>query len=318
MRALVTGITGMAGSLLAEHLLACGDEVIGCSRRGIWPKYIPASLRDRAELFAWDIAGGASDETARRVIEFQPEWIFHLAALSVPADCGWQQPTPLARATNVDGLEVVVELAEQLAPLPRILLASSCHVYAPVSAEQPVVAEDAPLSPAGGYGKTKLAAEELLLAAARRSQIEAVVARAFHHTGPRQLPRMMVPQWARQLVQSGPQPVRVFSLESYLDLTDVRDVVKAYRLLAKEGESDGVYNVGSGTCRRSGDIFDQLANLADNHRQVVETSPDRRQNPIADITQITAATGWSPEIPLKTTLQDILCFWKSRPFGEIE
>lgn len=313
MRAFITGITGMAGSYLAEHLLELGDEVVGCSRRGVWPKHIPAQLCSGVDLFAWDISAGLQAETLRQARDFEPDWIFHLAALSVPADCGWQQPTPVARATNVDGLAAVIELAEKLPNSPRIVLASSCHVYAPVSDEQPVVDEGAPLGPVGGYGKTKLAAEELLAAAVTAERVDGVVVRAFNHTGPRQLPRMMVPQWARQIVQGGPQPLRVFSRESHLDLTDARDVVRAYRLAAQEGTSGLVYNIGSGVCRRSGDVLDELLRVAETERQIIETSPDRRQNPIADVSRFAEQTGWQPEISLTTTLADTLAFWHLQP-----
>lgn len=315
MKALVTGITGMAGSFLAEHLLACGDEVLGVSRRGVWPPYVPATLSGRAELMAWDVAAPVSDDVERRVAKFAPDWIFHLAALSVPADCGWPQPTPLALATNVGGTEAVCRLAKRLVSRPRVLLVSSSYVYGDVQASTPKLSEEAPLRPAGGYGKTKLEAEEVLRRCIALGQVEGVIARAFNHTGPRQLPRLMVPQWARQLALPATEPVRIVTRNAWLDLADVRDVVRAYRLLAEHGAPGNAYNVGTGRAVRSGDVLEALLRLCGSQRAVVESSPGERRNPIADIASLQRQTGWSPEIPLEQTLADTLEFWRTRPFG---
>ncbi len=313
VHALITGITGFAGMHLGEHLAACGDRVLGTSRHGNWPDDAPVSLAKNVELVAWDVSHPADEELAGHVAEFAPDCIFHLAAVSVPLDCGRDVPTPQAIATNVEGTRSVAELAASLAKPPRVILISSCYVYGPVAADDARVDELAPVAPQSTYGITKCDAERVLLEAAQERDLSVVVARAFQHTGPRQSPRMFVPQWARQFARQGNEPIEVVRLDTFLDLADVRDVVRAYRALAEKGEPGEVYNVGSGVCRRSGDIFEIMRRIAGSNRGVVESSPGVRQHPIADITRLAARTGWKPEIPLETTLADVLAFWKARP-----
>ena len=314
MRAFITGITGFAGSHLAEHLLASGDDVCGSARSGQWGGDAPESLRNSAQVkvVVWDLAAGLSPAVVDFVRAFAPDCIYHLAALSVPRECGRDEPTPEAIAVNVGGTRAVIELAATLPRSPRVLIAGSGHVYAPVTSERPFVAEDSPLGPSTGYGKTKLAAEELTLRAVAGMGCDAILARVFKHTGPRQSSRLMVPEWAEQFARGGNEPVRVLCLNSVLDICDVRDTVRAYRLLMKHGERGGIYNVGGGIPRRSGDLFLALRQLAAPHRPFVETSPGRRQEPIADISRLTKLTGWRPEIPLQTTLADTWEYWRGK------
>lgn len=314
MKAVITGIQGFAGGHLAQHLLASGDEVLGCSRRAGWSDEAPADLVDAVPLVAWDLAEHQELPSAvvERIEAFAPDCIYHLAALSVPEDCGRDHPTPAAWATNVAGTEALLELASRLRHRPRILFVSSSHVYASPPAGRPVVAEDAPLAPRSAYGQTKLAGEELVLQRAADSAIDAIVARAFQHTGPRQDGRMMLPSWARQFLQDDRQPIEVYTRDAGIDLTDVRDVVRAYRGLIERGASGEVYNVGSGINRTSGEVLDRLAEQADPGRGVVELWPGHRQDPIADISRLQQTTGWRPEFPLDVTVRDTLEDWRQR------
>jgi len=325
MKALITGITGFVGGFLAEHLLAAGDEVLGCSTRGAWPREHPerrspaAGVRERIEVACWDLGdrAGIDRRTRDRIAEFAPTCIYHLAAISVPGYCGADAPTAQALSVNLEGTGRVLELAASLSPCPRVLFTSTSHVYAPAGAGAQLN-EAAPLGPRRGYGKTKLAAEERIAAARRDERLDCVVARAFQHTGPRQEPEMMLPEWCQQLVGDDSGPIRVRSLNTWIDLTDVRDVVRAYRMLVERGESGGIYNVGSGVPRRTGDIFERLVALAGSPRQMSELSPGgEKWDPIADIGLLTAKTGWRPEIPLEKTLADTLQSWRRRGAPEL-
>jgi nucleoside-diphosphate-sugar epimerase len=313
-RALITGISGFVGGYLTEHLLEAGDVVLGCSPNGAWEEDSPQSIQERAELVGWDLAReeGMAGEVRRRIEEFRPDAIYHLAALSVPEDCGPDEPTPEAIALNVDGTRRVLELAVSLASRPRVLFTSSSQVYAPVERGAPRVDEDAPLGPERGYGRTKLAAEREVRLAVDRSGCDAVVARSFQHTGPRQSPPLMLPQWAEQFARGGNEPVKIHTRDAWIDLTDVRDVVRAYRLLVERGRRGEVYNVGSGTSRRTGDILDLVRAMADPDRPVIETRPGFKQDPIADTTRVAHATGWRAVIPLKQTIADTLAWWRRR------
>jgi len=311
-RALITGVSGFAGGFLAGHLLERGDLVLGCSPDGKWQASSDAALSDRVELVSWDLgsAGGISAEARRRIEQFRPDLVYHLAALSVPEDCGGRQPSAMAEAINVGGTRRVLELAASLQRRPRVLFASSSHVYAPVSPDSPRVDETAPVGPRQGYGRTKLAAEGEVRRAVARHGCDAVIARSFPHAGPRQDPRMMLSQWARQFAAAGSNPVEVYTREARIDLSDVRDVVRAYRLLAERGRSGEVYNVGSGVSRPSGDVLDLLHQMADPGRPVVELTPGPKQDPIADVTRLVECTGWCARVPIETTVADTLAWWR--------
>jgi GDP-4-dehydro-6-deoxy-D-mannose reductase len=123
---------------------------------------------------------------------------------------------------------------------------------------------------------------------------------------------MMLPEWAVQFARGGPEPVRVRTLNAWIDLSDVRDVVRAYRLLAVAGERGAAYNVGSGQSRRSGEILELLRRTAGAQRAVVETRPGRKQDPIADITRLVRRTGWQPRVPLEQTVADTLAWWQAQ------
>jgi GDP-4-dehydro-6-deoxy-D-mannose reductase len=310
-RALITGVSGFVGGFLAEHLLECGGEVLGCSPDGTWEETGPEELRERVDLVAWDLGSpeGISAPARRWIEGFRPDYIYHLAALSVPEDSGDEEPLPAALAINVGGTRQVMELAAALPSRPRVLLTSSSHVYALVSPRQPKVDETAPLGPRRAYGRTKLLAEQEVRRAIDEHGCDAVIVRSFQHTGPRQSPRMMLPQWARQFAASS-QPVEVHTLDAHLDLSDVRDVVRAYRLLMEQGRRGEVYNVGSGVSRRSGDILEILRKLADPTRPVVELHPGFKQDPVADTTRIFRRAGWRATLPVETTVSDTLAWWQ--------
>ncbi len=310
-RALITGISGFAGGFLAEHLLACGEEVLGASLDGGWEPRSAPGLHGRVALVPWDLArpDGLSEQSRRQILEFQPDCIYHLAALSVPNECGADRPTPRALSTNVEGTRRVLELAASLPSRPRVVTISSSHVYAPVSAAAWQVDETAPLGPLRGYGQTKLAAEAEVRRAILQQGIDAVMVRPFQHAGPRQNPKMMLSHWARQFA-AGSGPIQVQTCDAFVDLTDVRDMVRAYRLLAEHGRGGEVYNVGSGVRRRSGDVLEVLRRLADSSRPVVESRPGVKQDPIADTARLRQATGWQPSITLETTVADTLAWWR--------
>jgi GDP-4-dehydro-6-deoxy-D-mannose reductase len=312
MKALITGVTGFVGGFLAEHLLASGDRVLGCSTQAVWPYWAPSALRDRVPLLRWDLGydAGLSDESQQRIADFAPDCIYHLAALSVPADCGKDEPAPSAVAVNVEGTNRVLELAASLTVCPRVLFTSTSHVYASVTSEQFRVDESAPVGPRNGYGRTKLAAEGRIGDWVLRNGLDAIVARSFQHTGPRQGPRLMLPEWACQLVCPGLEPIRVRNLDTWIDLSDVRDVVRAYRLLVLHGRCGETYNVGSGAARRTGDVLDVLLRLAEGGRTVVEDAPGERWDPVADNRKLVADTGWQPQIPLETTVHDTFDYWR--------
>lgn len=313
MRALITGITGFAGGHLAEHLLASGDTVLGAGLEAAWPAGSPEALR-RVPLLRWDLADEASPSAEARatIARFAPECIFHLAALSVPAQCGRREPTPAAWAVNVGGTCRVFKLAASLAEAPRVVLISTSRVYWPRAAGSRRLPEWTAVRPRTGYARTKLAAERAARHAMARDKLDVVTVRAFQHAGPRQTPELMLAQWARQFVQQGESPVRVRHRDVMIDLSDVRDVVRAYRQLALCGQRGRIYNVGSGIPRRTGQIARLMQQLAGGQRPLLFEQTGLRWDPIADVTRLRQLGGLRPSIPLEQTVADTLADWQSR------
>ncbi len=305
MKTLVTGATGFAGTYLAEHLLGAGDDVLGCSRGATWPESTPRHVQTSVPVLRWDVGDALQPgpTVVQRIEDFAPDYIFHLAALSVPRECGGDTPTDRATAVNVDGTARVLDLAAQLDGPTRVIFISSSHVYAPLAAASPPLAEAAPLAPRSAYGKTKLEAETRV-AAAHAAGLDTVTIRAFQHTGPRQSTQMMLPEWADQFARSSTDPINAYNCDTWIDLTDVRDVVRAYRLLAEKAPSGETYNVGSGITWRTGDILEILRNMAGPNRPIVELRPGTHHDPIANTDRLLDATGWQAEISLQQTVAD--------------
>jgi GDP-4-dehydro-6-deoxy-D-mannose reductase len=305
VKALITGITGFVGGHLAEHLLAAGDEVVGLSTSGKWPARTPDTLVQNVRVFAHDLS---ANDTPPLPSDFTPDHVYHLAAISVPSDCGGEEPTPRAIAANVDATRRLLEWTGKIGS-PRLLFVSTSHVYPPPNSRDDRCREDQSPQPKNGYGKTKLMAEQVVREAVNSHRVDALVARAFQHTGPRQGPRMMLPEWASQFA-AGADPVTVRNRDTWIDLSDVRDVVRAYRLLMLKGARGETYNVGAGIPRRTGDILDQLVAITGAQRTIAEGRPGERLDPIADIAKLRSATGWQSEIPLDQTIRDIWRWFK--------
>lgn len=311
MRALITGITGCIGSHLAEHLLACGDEVLGVVRSEASARRLPASLSD-VPLITWDMLRKElpGDQQRRQLQEFAPDWVFHLAAISVARLCGDREPTQLAWQTNVVGTQQVIRLVRESCPSARLLLASSGTVYAPEVGC--LVDERAPVQAQTAYAATKLAAEAEMTRHVREGWLDGIIVRSFQHAGPRQPPELMLSEWARQFLDPGKASVSVHSRDIWLDLSDVRDACRAYRLIAQHGQTGEVYNVGAGSRQRTGDILAVMAKLAGNNKPIVERYPGRRCSPIADTRRLRCLTGWYPAVPVEQTVADSLAWWREQ------
>lgn len=311
MRALITGITGCIGSHLAEHLLACGDEVLGVVRSEDSARHLPASLTG-VPWIAWDMLRDELPEAdqRRRLQEFAPDWVFHLAAISVARLCGDREPTELAWQTNVVGTQRVAGLLRECCPSARLLLASSGTVYAPQVGC--LVDETAPVKAQTAYAATKLAAEAEVTRHVREGWLDGIIVRSFQHAGPRQPPELMLSEWARQFLDPGKASVSVHSCDIWLDLSDVRDACRAYRLIALHGQSGDVYNVGAGSRQRTGNILAVMAKLAGSDKPIVERFPGRRCSPIADTRRLRSLTGWYPAVPVVQTVADSLAWWRER------
>jgi GDP-4-dehydro-6-deoxy-D-mannose reductase len=281
-----------------------GDEVTGISRRGISPA---------GEARAVDLREPAAVQAA--VGDSSPEVIYHLSALA-SVGRSWEDPAQTVQS-NVASDTNLLEAVRRHAPRARLVWVSSCEVYGP-SAQLPIT-EDAPLQPANPYAVSKAAGDELVGLYGQAYGLDVVRARPFNHGGPGQLPIFILSSLAQQAAEArlaSETKLRVVTgnPETRRDFTDVRDVVRAYRLLAARADP-GIYNVSSG---RSISAAEQVSLLAElmvpiEVEHVVDPARVRRHE-VMDLTgandRIAAAVGWRPEIPFRQTMQETIEWWE--------
>jgi GDP-4-dehydro-6-deoxy-D-mannose reductase len=227
--------------------------------------------------------------------------------------------------TNFMGTFHLLEALKKHAPGARVLFVSSSDIYgfSPGSEGNAarVLAEDEPFHLVSPYALSKFNGELLAGFYCRCEGLDIVIVRPFPHTGPGQSPDFVCSDWARQVVQiergSREPVIRVGNLEAQRDFTDVRDAVRAYILLLQKGRKGEVYNVCSGRGVALREILDTL--LASTPKKVrVEQDPERLRKVdipslVGDSRKLTAETGWEPRIPLRTSLADLLEYWRARP-----
>lgn len=296
MRALITGAGGFVGPYLNDHLSASGDDVVGTD-------------------LDVDITDG--EAVRKAFLAARPEAVYHLAAAS-HVGTSWSAPVEVMRV-NVEGTLNVL-LAAVDAGVGRVVLVGSAEEYGKVAPDELPIAETAPLRPVSPYGASKAAAEMVASYAARGRDLGVVCVRAFNHLGPGQSDALVASAIARQVAdaeRAGGGVVRTGDLSPRRDFTDVRDVVRAYRLLAEHGQPGEAYNVCSGRDVAIQWIADALASRV-TVDVTFELDPERLRPvdvPVVrgDNAKLHAATGWAPEVPLEQTLADVLDWWRSNP-----
>jgi GDP-4-dehydro-6-deoxy-D-mannose reductase len=310
MRALVTGISGFVGGHLTEHLVAEGDLVVGLSASGRWPAEL-AHLGKSARIERFDLVQESEAKLAEIVGKKQPEVIYHLAAQSNP-----QASLADARATwalNFWGSFNLLEAVKLSGQSPRVVLVSSGVCYGNPPLELIPVREDCPLRPNNPYAASKAAVDLLGIQHYLTHGTHVVIVRPFNHAGPRQSPRYVLGGLAFQVAQveaGRSSRLEVGNLEVVRDFTDVRDVVRGYRLLALSGEPGEVYNLGSGSGTRIADAAETLRSLAkvpiEIHVDSTKVRPVDQPMLVADASKLRAAAGWEPRYSIEETLADML------------
>lgn len=312
MRALISGGTGFVGGHLAAALLADEHEVFLFGRE----TSEIAAPDPRLRFFEGDIRDAGT--VHRLVSDVRPDQIYHLAAISsVPlaARNPW-----LTFEINVGGTLNLLEAAVQAAPAARILNVSTGQVYGAPSRSGVLWSEDAPVRPTTPYATSKAMAELLIGQYGATSGIHVVTARSFNHIGAGQLPEFVLASFAQQFasIEAGlaPPVLRVGNVDVERDFTDVRDVVRAYRLLLDHGKRGGVYNVCSGRTRPLSEAIDILRRLTSKSVEIEAEASRSRGNDLRVVggnpAKLQAETGWSPMIPFETSLRDVLDYWRSR------
>jgi GDP-4-dehydro-6-deoxy-D-mannose reductase len=297
VRSLITGGRGFVGHWLADHLRDLGDDVVIIDRE--------VEITDPAALLT-------------AVSDAAPDAIYHLAALTHVGQ-SWDEPLRVFEV-NVIGTGALLAAARECGTNPRILVTSSAEVYGAVTDPGRLpLREDSPTAPLTPYAASKLAAEALVAQAHLGHGQHVITVRPFNHIGPGQSPNFAVPALARRIVEAerqGVGTIPVGNLSARRDFTDVRDVVRAYRLLIEMGRPGGVYNVCSGRDVSIRAIADRLLGLAGTSLEL-ETDPSLVRPvevPVlrGDPGRLEEATGWKPEVPLEQTLADVLAYWQQQ------
>ena len=299
-RALIFGVNGFVGAHLARELASRGYEVCGSDLKE------GCALPEVGRYASCDLAD--SEGVAKVVADAKPDYIVNLAAISSVGQ-SWRMPA-LAMRVNVEGALNVMEAARALETMPRVLLVGSSEEYAPKDGP---LNEGDPTVSNNPYGISKATQERFAALYAERYGLEVCLTRSFNHTGPGQNPNFVLPSWCKQaaaIERSGkPGKMTVGNLKVARDFSDVRDVVRAYRLILEGGRAGDAYNVGSGRALPLGELFQIVTGFCS---QDIEVGIDPElirptDTPCicCDASKVRDELGWVPERNIEETLREI-------------
>ena len=314
MRALIIGAAGFVGHHLIHYLR---DELC-------WPvaaTKLSGETLDEPDVQVFNLDILQPEQLSDTLKAVQPDCIFHLAAQSSVA-LSWKKPG-LTVDINIKGTLNLLEAVRTLKKRPRVLLIGSGEEYGAIRPEETPVKEGIVLRPGNIYAATKACQNMLGKIYADAYGVDIILIRAFNHMGPGQAPMFVVADFCRQVarIEKGLQePVlRVGNLSAKRDFTDVRDVVRAYALLAQHGKSGETYNVGSGQAVAISDILERIC--AFSSADISVKTDESRLRPVdipvieADITRLNRDTGWVPQIPFDISIQEVLAYWRDTAEG---
>ena len=315
-KVLITGLTGFAGSYLAEYLVAkneydvCGTYLFDDSLANV------DRIKDKINLTKIDLF---SEENVFKLIkDTSPSLIFHLAALTSPFD-SFNNPTQ----TLTNNISLQINLLEGVRKYnlfnTKILIASSADIYGLVKKEDLPIDEQTPLMPTSPYSVSKIAQDFLGLTYFLSYNLKIIRVRPFNHIGPRQSPQFVVSSFAKQIaeIEKGKRTptLHVGNLETKRDFTNVKDMVCAYALAIKKGKYGDAYNIGSGTSYKISEILDKLISFSSRRikieRDEILFRPSDNPELVCDSSKFTQLTGWKPKISINTTLKDTLDYWRN-------
>ena len=341
MRVLITGITGFAGSHLAEYILAEHPEV------AVYGTYRWRSRMENLEQLSahgvLDViegrysAGAGQPDEARKgrvtllhceltdagaveklIATLRPDRVFHLAAQSF-VQSSFDEPAATMRI-NVESQLNLLEAIRRHDTTIRVHIAGSSEEYGLVHPDEVPMKETNPLRPLSPYAVSKVAPDKLAYQYSKSYGLHLVTTRGFNHTGPRRGTHFVTSTIARQiaLIEAGKHEPVIYhgDLTSKRDWTDVRDMVGAYWLGLERGEAGEVYNVGRGRTWTVGEMLSML--LAHSTVKIRTQEDPARLRPSdvpilwADASKFQKATGWEPQIPFEQTLRDLLDYWRAR------
>jgi len=307
----ITGIEGFVGHYLAQNLLDNGHQVGG----SFIDVQAASDLTEKYKLYQVDLR--RPEQIDKAIKDFCPQAIFHLAAQSSPA-LSFKNPQ-LTFEVNLIGTVNLLEAVRGLTEKCRLVLISSCEVYGPTAGDKPL-SETEPYNPISPYASSKVFQEITCLQYFRTYGLETVVVRPFPHTGPGQPASFALPSFARQIagIEKGRREpvITVGNLSARRDISDVRDVVQAYRLLAEKGRPGEIYNVSSGQAVSMEEALKLILKMS---KVSIQTETDPSLLRPADVpllwgdpSKLKTETGWEPSYQFKDTLENLLDYWRKQ------
>lgn len=314
-KALITGITGFAGSHLAELLIKKEYEVYGTTRPRSKTDNID-HIKRKMNLRDADLLDSHSLYTI--LSDIKPDFIFHLAAQSF-VQSSWASPANTMEMNAVGSVHLF-EAVRRAKIDPIIQIACSSEEYGMVYPSEVPVKEESPLRPLSPYAVSKVAMDYLGYQYYQSYGIKIVRTRGFNHTGPRRGEVFVTSNFAKQIaeIEKGlKEPVlEVGNLDAQRDWTDVRDMVRAYLVSVQKCEYGEVYNICSEKAVRVKDMLELLLSFSKIKVDVIQDPMRMRPSDVpvllGDCSKFRKATGWKPEIPFKKTIKDLLDYWRER------
>ncbi len=310
-RALIIGAAGFVGDYLIKHL-------VNDLKMEVHATKLPHEQLDESLAKMYNLNILEKQEVVDLLFKVRPDYIFHLAAQS-SVGVAWKNPQ-LTIDVNIKGSVNVMDAIRELYYKPRVLLIGSGEEYGHIKPGETPINEENNLRPGNIYAATKACQNMIGSIYAKAYDMDLMLVRAFNHIGPNQLPLFVVADFCKQVVEIEKglrEPVmRVGNLKAMRDFSDVRDVVRAYALLIEKGEQGETYNVGSGHAIAIQDVLDLILSKS-TAKITVEVDPAKIRPvdvPIieADTSKINKITGWKTEIPLATTIEETLNYWREK------
>jgi GDP-4-dehydro-6-deoxy-D-mannose reductase len=316
MQVLITGISGFAGSHLADFFLDQGTHEVHGTIKWRSDRRNIVHIVDKIHLHECDIKDSYAVATV--IAAVKPDQIFHLAAQSyVPFS--WKAPQETL-ATNVIGEVNLFESVRRAKLDPLIHVAGSSEEYGMVLPGELPIKESNPLRPLSPYGVSKVTQDLLGYQYFKSYGLKIIRTRAFNHTGPRRGDVFATSNFAKQIaeIEKGKRKpfISVGNLEAVRDFSDVRDVARAYALTLEKGIPGEVYNIASGKGMKIRDMLDILVGQAQTKVEIKQDPQRLRPSDVellvGSAEKFCAQTGWHPSIPFEKTMKDLLDFWRAR------
>lgn len=324
-KALITGITGMVGSHMADFLLANTKwDVLGLCR---WRSPMTnldhllnrANKRDRLFFFNADLNDYHS---ILKVIQLtKPNFIFHFAAQSFPRT-SFDEPIATFN-TNINGTFNLLNAVKECKLNPLIHICSSSEIFGKVKKNQIPIDENTSFHPASPYAISKVGTDLIGKFFAEAYKLKVIITRMFTHTGPRRGDVFAESSFAKQIAlietKKIPPVIKVGNLNSLRTYADVRDAVRAYYMLLTKNPIPGeTYNIGGNHTCTVGDMLKYMVSLSEMQKIIKIKIDKNRLRPIdadlqiPDIRKFQKHTGWKPKIHFKETIKDLLNYWREK------